>query len=216
MKIRTWLVPLIAPPLLAAIMCLSGYAAAGVERSAESGGVMQTVETNIRQAVAQVDATGESLKELLKPDQADLKKAYDIYAANVAKLDNMAMPLDKHINQINSLGKDYFSEWEKRGDEYTDPGIRALSERRRADLGALYARIPRAGVGVMSALHAYMSYIIETRTYLSHELTPAGIEAITPVALKALKEGGDFQDGLKRVLTAMERAKAGMASAKGE
>jgi hypothetical protein len=124
-------------------------------------------------------------------------------------MDTIAMPLDNQINQINTLGKDYFAEWEKQGGKYTNPQIAGLSEQSRANLSALYARIPQESVGVMSALHAYMSYIIETRTYLSRGLTPKRIEAITPVVRKAIKEGNDFRDGLKRVLTAMERVKAG-------
>jgi hypothetical protein len=209
MKIITRFVPITVVLLLSVITIISGCATIWLERAAVTTCKLETVEENIRQAVMQIDATEASLLQLIRPDQADLKNVYAVYAANVARMDTIATPLDQQINQINTLGKDYFAEWAREGDKYTNPQIAALSEQRRADLSALYARIPQANVGVMSTLHAYMSYIIETRMYLSRNLTPGGIEAITPVVRKAVKEGNDFKAGLKRVLTALEQVKAG-------
>ena len=209
MKIKTRFAPIIAALLLVVITIICGCATIGMKRAAATTCKMETVEENIRQAIGQIDATAASMKELVRPDQSDLKNAYAVYAANVDRMDTIAMPLDHRINQINILGKDYFAEWEKEGDKYTNPQVAGLSEQRRADLSALYARISQANVGVMSSLHAYMSFIIETRMYLSRELTTKRIEAIEPVVRKAVKEGNDFKEGLGRLLTAMEQVKAG-------
>lgn len=203
-KIRC--VPLIATLLLAASISLSGCAATG--RSAAPGSTIHTVETSIRQGIVQVDATSASLHELIKPDQADLQHAYNVYAANVAQMDTLATQLDTHSNRINALGKEYFSEWKKREDISADPQIQGRGAQGHAELAELYDLIPQANVGVGSALHAYMSYILETQMYLARHLTPKGIAAITPVARKGIKGGDDFKEALTHVLSAMEQVNA--------
>jgi len=211
MKLRTQRVAIIATLLLGAITCLGGCATTGMERAAKTTNKVQTVEGDIQQAVVQVDTTKASLQELIKPDQVDVKKAYDAYAANVARMETIGKQLDKHTDQMNSLGKDYFAEWEKQGDKYSNPQIRELSEQRRAELSQVYAQIPQASVGVKGALRSYMTDIKEIQKYLSNDLTPKGIETITPVAQQAIKDGDNLKDAVKPVLSAMDRAKAEMA-----
>ena len=211
MKLRTQLAAIVATLLLGAITCMGGCATTGMERSAKTTSKVQTVEGDIQQAIAQVDTTGASLQELIKPDQADVKKAYDAYAANVAKMESIGKQLDKHTDQMNAQGKDYFAEWEKQGNNYTNPQIREVSEQRRAELSEVYAQIPRASAGVKGSLHSYMTDIKEIQKYLSNDLTPKGIDAITPVAQQAIKDGDNLKDAVKPVLSAMDRAKAEMA-----
>jgi hypothetical protein len=62
MKFKVKLILIIATLLMEAITCLSGYATTGMERAAKATGKMQTMEENIRQAIAQVEITGGSLK----------------------------------------------------------------------------------------------------------------------------------------------------------
>ena len=65
--------------LLGAITCMTGCATTGMERSTKTTNSMQTVEGDYKQASVQIDATKASLEELIKPDQTDMKKAFDAY-----------------------------------------------------------------------------------------------------------------------------------------
>jgi hypothetical protein len=97
------------------------------------------------------------------------------------------------------------------GNTYTNPQIQALSEQRRADLSEIFAKIAQAGVGVKGALKAYVSDIEQIRTYLSTDLTPKGIEAITPTVRKAIDDGAYLKDAVKPVLDAIADARAELA-----
>jgi len=171
---------------------------------------MQTVETDIRESVLQVDATGASLEDLIKPGQVDVKLAFDKYSDNVVKMEKMGNQLMKHTDEMSVQRSEYFTEWEKRGDTYTNPQIRELSEQRRADLGKIFDEIPEARVGIKGALQAYLSDIKEIQNYLSNDLTPNGIGAITPIAQKAITDGDNLKEAIKPVLSALERARAEM------
>ena len=61
------------------------------------------------------------------------------------------------------------------------------------------------------AYPVYLSDIKKIQTDLSNDLTPKGIEAITPVARKAVKDGDRLKDAVKPVISAIDRTKAELA-----
>lgn len=211
MKIKTKPAVLFTTLLLGAITFMGGCATTGMERAASTSTSMHTVESDIRQASVQVDATGASLNELIKPDQPKVKNAFGKYSDNVAKMEQMGKRLLKHTDEMSARGKDYFEEWDKQGDSYTNPQIRELSEQRRADLAEIYMQIPASSVGVKGAFSAYLSDIKEIQKYLSNDLTPKGIEAITPIAQKAVSDGQLLKEAVMPVLSAITRARAELA-----
>jgi hypothetical protein len=197
--------------LLVAITSLGGCATTSLQRSETAGTNMAVVEQDIKQAVIQANVTGAALEDLVTPGQSDLKKAFEKYSANVDRMEEMGKRLFKHADKMNAHGKEYFEEWRKQGDTYTNPEIQALSEQRRADLNAFFLKISEASVGVNGAFKAYMSDITQIRTYLSSELTPKGVEAIAPVARKAIKDGDTLKDTVNQVLSALGSARAELA-----
>lgn len=212
MRTKTQYIQIIIALLLAAIVNLGGCASTNeIGRSGKPNAEIRTVELNIQQTIAQVESTEESLQELMSLGQVDLKRAYDSYAANVAQMDTLAAQLDNHSNRINSAGKDYFAVWERQGGIYTNPDIKGLNEERRSALSEIFAQIPQANVGVGSALHAYMSYILETQMYLSRHITHKGIETIAPVAQKGIRNGEELIEELNAVLAVVDQVNVEMA-----
>lgn len=191
-----------------AILVMVACASTGMERSAKSTTSMQTVDSDIKEALLQVDATNASLEELIRPGQLDAAKAIDNYSGHVAKMENKGGLLVKHIDEMSARRLDYFKEWEKEGNTFANPEIRELSEQRRADLSAIFAEIPAASVGIKGALRTYLSDIKEIEQFLSNDLTVKGFEAITPTAQKAVNDGAELKETVKPVVAAIERARA--------
>jgi len=203
--------PLIAAVLLGIVTYIIACATTGMQRSERTGATMKTVEQDFRQAIAQVDATRASLEDLIRPGQADVKKAFKQYSSSVNKMEDLGKRLFEHADKMSAQGKEYFEEWQKDGNTYKNPEIRALSEQRHADLSAVFAKVPEASVGVKGAFQAYMSDIREIQTYLSNDLTPKGVEAITPTARKAMKDGDNLKESVAPVLSAIGTARAEFA-----
>jgi hypothetical protein len=211
MKLRTRYGAIIASLLLGAFTALSGCATTGMQRSEKTGTTMKTVEHDIKLAVAQVDVTAASLDELVRPGQSDAKKAFKKYSANVDKMEDLGQTLFKHADKMSAQGKNYFDEWRTEGDRYQNPEIQALSEQRRAELSAVYVKISESSVGVKGSFKAYLSDIKEIQTYLSNDLTPKGVDTITPTAQKAVTDGDRLKEAVKPVLTAIDGVRAEMA-----
>jgi Protein of unknown function (DUF2959) len=208
MKLRFPTTVFFTTVLLGAITCLTGCATTGMDRATKTTNSMQTVEGDYKQASVQIDVTRASMEDLVKPDQPNMKKAYDAYAENVKKMEKLGKRLDTHTEKMTSRGNEYFAEWEG---SYTNPEIRELSERRRIEMRAVYAQIPEASIGVKGALKSYLTDIGEIQKYLSNDLTPQGINAIRPVAQRAVQDGDNLKETIKPVLTAIDRVKYEMA-----
>jgi len=193
--------------LLVAITGLTGCATTSMDRATKTTNSMQAVEGDYRKASVQIDATRASLEDLIRPGQADLKKAYGAYAEDVEKMEKLGKQLTLHTEQMRTRGNDYFAEWES---SYTSPEIRELSERRRNEMRDIYAKIPEASIGVSGSLTSYMTDIKDIQTYLSNDLTPQGIESIRPIAQKAVTDGENLKETVKPVLAAIDRVKTEM------
>lgn len=202
--------PLVAP-LLGFLLLLPGCATTGSGRAEKTTAKMEVVESEIRQAVVQIDATGGSLEKLITPGLSDTKGAFETYSKNVVRMEHLGEKLTKHTAEMSSRGKDYFAEWEKQGNTYTNPRIRELSEQRRADLNTIYRKISESSIGVKGWFIAYMRDIKEIQLFLSTDLTDKGIAAITPVARKAINDGTILKNGVLPVLSALDEAKGEMA-----
>jgi hypothetical protein len=215
MRQGTKLLVLFASLSLAAGFSLTGCATTGTERATKATNTMQTVETDYKRVSLQVDATNASLQELVNPDQSDMKRALDTYKTNVVKMEKLGKQLDKHTADMSAQGQNYFAEWEKQGNTYTNPQIRQLSEERRLKLREVFAQIPEASIGVKGSLHSYLVDIREILTYLSTDLTPKGVQSISSVAQKAMQDGEDLKTSVRPVLAAIDRVKAAMEQGAG-
>ena len=197
--------------ITATVFLIQGCASTGIDRSQRARTTMQTMDNDIKLVSIQLDATGASLDELMKPGHMDVKKAFDMYSDNVSTIEKMEANFSKHANEMKTRGKEYFEEWGKDGDAYKNPEIQALSVQRRSELGEIYGRIAENSVGVKDAFKTYVSDVKEVQTYLSNDLTTKGINAIEPVSRKVVYDGDNLKYAIKNVQTAIDRARTEMA-----
>jgi len=210
MTFRIKSVSLLVILLIGLLPFLSGCATTGSGRAEKATAKMEIVDNELRESLVQIDATGLSLENLIKPGQADTKAAFETYSDNVVKMERLGEKLIKHADEMSARGEDYFDEWKKQGNTYTNPQIRQLSDQRRADLNAVFRNIAESSVGVKGAFSAYMSDIKEIQSFLSTDLTDKGIESITPVAQQAIRDGSSLKNAVIPVLSALEAARKEM------
>ena len=208
MKLRNNSLTFFTMLLLGTAPFLGGCATTGMDRSVKTSNSIQEVDSEIRNMIVQSDVTAASLDYLVKAEQPDLKKSFDTYSDNLAKLDSDGKQLLKRVEEMKARKTEYFAEWEKQGDAYINPQIRALSEERRKKLAESYARVHTAGEGITGAYHVYLTDLKEIQMYLSTDLTPKGVKAITPVVDKTFQDLDVLKTSLEPVLSALDEIKA--------
>ena len=208
MKPRNHSLAFVTMLLLGTAAFLGGCATTGMDRSVKTSNSIQEVDGDIRKIMVQIDITAMSLDSLVKAGQPNLKKSFDTYSSDITKLDSQGKRVLKHVEEMKSRSTEYFAEWEKQGNTYTNPKIRELSEERRSKLAEIYARVPKAGVGMKGAYLAYLTDLKEIQLYLSNDLTPQGIESIAPVAGITVRHLDVLRTSLKPVISALDEIKA--------
>jgi Protein of unknown function (DUF2959) len=208
MEIRKNILTLFATLLLGTFAFMSGCATTGMDRSVKASNSIQDVDKEIRKLIVQIDVTNISLDTLMNSSTPDLKKNFDGYSDNVNKLDKQGKLEMKRMDEMKLRSKEYFAEWEKQGNAYTNSEIRELSEERRNELAAIYAQVPEAAVGVRGALFDYVKDLKEIQMYLSNDLTPKGIETITPVVAKTKVHMETLKTSFRPVIKALDEIKS--------
>lgn len=189
---------------------MAGCATTGKERSTKAQTSMTEMDGNIKLLLVQLDATEASLRKLVKPDNSDVEKAFQLYSANVSKMDQLERNFTRHIDEMNARGKDYFEEWQKEGDKYKNPRIQQLSEQRRLELSRIYGDIATNSIGVKGRLNSYVTDLKEIQKYLSNDFTPKGIQAIAPLTREVTSKSSGLTSDIKDIQAAVNRANAAM------
>jgi Protein of unknown function (DUF2959) len=214
MKLRNHSLAFFTMLLLGTAAFLGGCATTGMNRSVKTSNSIQEVDSEIRKIIVQIDVTGTALDSLVKAENANLKKSFNTYSDNLAKLDSEGKRVIKRMEEMKSRSTEYFAEWEKQGDTFTNPQIRELSDQRRNKLAEIYARVPAANTGIKGAYLDYLTDLKEIQMYLSNDLTPKGVEAIAPIAKKTVQDRDALTTSLKPVISALDEIKAELYSGK--
>jgi hypothetical protein len=199
--------------LLAGIAGLAACSTTGLERSDRATTTMDTFSNDIDVSLGQVKAVDESLSQLTRPGQTDVQGAFKTYTNDVAKLKTHGDRWTNNADDMNKRGRQYFAEWAKDDKNYANPRIQAVSEQRRAELGAVYDEIIAASQGVKEAMAAYISDHDEVQTFLSNDLTTKGVEAISPLVHQIRRDGRRLNAAMTRVQAAIANAQAEMVRA---
>jgi len=214
MKLRRHSLAIITTLMLATASFLGGCATTGQDRSVKTSNSIRDVDKEIRKFIVQLDDTSASLDNLVRPGQSDLKKTFKTYSNKLENLDSEGKRLIKRIDEMKAHSKEYFAEWEKQGDTFTNADIRELSDQRRVKLAEIYAQVPAAAVGIKGSYNEYLTELKEIQKYLSNDLTAEGIVGVTPIANKSVQNLGALKADFKPVLTALDEINAELYSGK--
>lgn len=200
--------------VIATSILMGGCATTGMDRSVKASNSIKDVDIEIRKMMVQIDVTAASLQAVITPGQSNLKKPFDKYSDDLANLDKEGKKVIKRTEEMKKNSKEYFGEWEKQGDAFTNPDIRELSVERRNKLAEIYARVPAAADGIKGTYNAYLIDLKEIQKFLSTDLTPKGVEGITPVANKSVQDLDLLKASLRPVIIALDEIKAELYSGK--
>jgi seryl-tRNA synthetase len=214
MKFRNHSLAICTMLLLGTASFIGGCATTGMDRSVKASNSIKDVDTEIRKMIVQIDVTASSLDSLVVAGNQNLKKSFNTYSDNLDKLESEGKKLIKRTDEMKSKNKEYFSEWEKEGEAFTNAEIRELSAERRTKLAEIYAKVPAASAGIKGTYQAYLTDLKEIQRYLSTDLTPNGVEGIVPIAKKSVENMAALKESFKPVLEAMDEIKSELYSGK--
>jgi uncharacterized phage infection (PIP) family protein YhgE len=194
------LLPLIA---FVAAAALQSCASSGHDQATETASKMTDLRTAVvmtKEAIVPVSA---SLTDLLK-DNTDAKSAYDRFVKSSDALVDATKKTQTVLGDIRAQGSAYFAEWEKQNAAITDPGIKKASDERRADLSKKLDGLTKEMSDVAATYPPYLQRIKDARTFLSNDLTKAGIKSMDSTISHLINEGGEVSKALDGVIKELD------------
>jgi outer membrane murein-binding lipoprotein Lpp len=184
-------------------MLIAGCVSTGMDRSIKASNSIRDVDAEVGGLNVRIDFVATSLDTLLKSGQADLKKNFDAFSSDIPPLEKQGALVLKREEEMNKASKEYFSEWQKQGTNYTNPQIRKLSDERRVKLAKIYDKVLAGNEGIKVAYYSYLSDLKEIQSFLNTDLTPSGVASIEPIAQKTVAHLYELRKSLNPMIAAL-------------
>ena len=185
----------------------AGCATTGFDRSTNIAETMAKQVEGMRQAKPQVDAMLASLEGLTRA-QGDMRPAFKQFSETLNDTEKTAAQARKSQQTIREKEAEYFAEWQRQATEIANPQIKAATQARQAEVKSTLASLSQTGKAAGDAYNPFISNMKDIRTYLSNDLTPAGVKRLEPTIEKARRDGATLQKALDDFNRASERVQA--------
>ena len=199
---------------LVALALLSGCKSTGAEKVDQTSTRLDQFRTGVETLKGQVTGTADALAQVVATAATDPKPAFKEFSKQVDLVSSSTTKARTNLDKAQSEGAKLFEEWTKRLDTITDPDIRQASEKRRDDLKKALSSVAEEANPALTSLEAYVATTKDLHTYLSQDLTPAGIESIAGKSKDLGKSAKSIAEDLDDVIEAASKVASQFATAK--
>ena len=210
MKTRHVQFTVLAAMAMAAL--INGCASSGYEKGNETAANIQAAGNLIGALPGQIDATLESLNNLIQKPQTDLRPQHELFAANVAKLESSAKEVADARKSMAERQKEFFARWDEQLAQLQNEDIKARSQSRKDEVMRKMTAIKLNYTEAETAFKPFMSSLKDMEKYLSVDLTPGGIAAMKDSAAKATQEAAPLKESIAKVAEAFKELGVSMSS----
>src|SRR5688572_7593607 len=199
---------------LIGLALLAGCKSTGADKVDQTSTRLEQFKTAVGSLKGQLGSTADSLANVVESGASDPKPAYKEYNKQVGAISSSVAKARGHLEKAQTEGARLFEEWNKRLETITDADIRASSEKRRNDLQAALAGVAEKTAPAMAGLDSFVASAKDLDTYLSQDLTPAGIDAISGKSKDLSKLAQSTSEDLDDVIEEVAEVAAKFATAK--
>jgi hypothetical protein len=193
---------ILLPALLLNSACQASSGSAKAESTAMSmDGLQKAIET----LKAKVNAAAGSLANVVEKGAVDPKGPFEQYKRDVEAVEDGLSKAESNLKTIRSQGAKYFAEWEKQAATIHDEDLKKTAQERRTRLSKAIDDVGTAMDAAREEIKPFVSSIQDVQTYLSNDLTPAGIESIEGKSKQITKSADSIGDKLDDVYKALQK-----------
>jgi outer membrane murein-binding lipoprotein Lpp len=173
---------------LAATLLLAGCASTGYDKGNITAANIQATSDRIAALPGQLDETVTSLNNLVSSPQPDLRPQYQQFAANVDTVEATSKSIAADRQAMGEKGKDYLAAWDQQIAQIQNPDIKAVAQGRRDQVTQQLVTVKKSYVVACDAFKPFLSDMKDVQSYLSVDLTTAGLTAVQPQVAKANRD----------------------------
>jgi len=198
-----------------AMTMLSGCGTtSGYKQADKTGAGIAEFRDEIVKGKTAIDATMKSLSDVAASANTDPRSAFAQFSKDVSNLESTAATVRKRAQSMRDQGQAYFTQWEKELAEVKDPEIRALAVQRKAKLQETFESVRKYSDPLKAQFEPWMSNLKDLQTYLSNDLTIAGVEAAKSLFAKTSSGGQEVQKSMDALIGELNTIAATITPAK--
>jgi len=203
--------------LLAAVgvaALVSGCASTGYQKADKTGASIADFHNEVVNVKKAVDGTMTLLSQITETAATDPRKAFNAFAKSVDKVEDARAKAAKRAADVKAAGAQYFKQWEAQLSAVSSPEIRKLAEERKAKLNQIFGGLGPKLEKAKGDFDPFLADIKDLRTFLSQDLTVAGVDAARPIITKTREHGISLQASLDELIAEMNSISAQLTPAK--
>jgi DUF2959 family protein len=175
--------------------------AKAVEKMSEFRAGLEGISNQIDVTLGALTKVADTAASDPRPAFTEFCKAHDTMAGMIKDIRSEAQDLQKNSQKL-------FDAWQKQMGTMTNPDIKAKAEERKAALMGFFDKVKASMQAGKDAGGPFASDLKDIRTYLTNDLTPAGINMMKDTIAKANTNGGTVKSSIGEVLAAVDAFKA--------
>jgi len=183
------------------------------ERSAKAVAGLRETRDELAASRAQIDKTQAAL-DRLQSAQGDLAWSYNAYKDEVKATEDRAKSAATQAMDMQARGSEYQAKWAQEVSQVSDPTLRATAQQRAAKVQGRYVMISAKAQTAQAAYQPYIRDLKDVQTFLSMDLTPAGIQTAGPVFQKARTDGQVLRQKIDDLSAELDSVASQLAPAK--
>ena len=178
---------------------------AGFKQGAKTAARMDDAQTELLAAESQTEATTTALNEFGKQEGIDLPTQFKEFGKAIDSMESQFGRARKSVTKVNEQGNKFFLEWDNEIALITNEDIRQRMETRKTNLLGSFSRIDASMQQAEAAYGTFMSDLRDVERFLSIDLTPGGIAAVSDTIQKTNADSATLQKQIEAVIEELAR-----------
>lgn len=168
---------------IAVAVWVAGCASTPVERKDAASSSLVELRDSMVATRAQIGKTLSSLNGLTLASPDQLGTAYQAYAKDADKIAQQAVTVDKESRQMRQRSDEWLAGWQKSQTDVSNPELRALSEKRRAQALERFQNIDGSFAAAREAFTPFIANLQDIKKVVGNDLTPNSVAAVSGTAV---------------------------------
>jgi hypothetical protein len=177
---------LFAPAMV--VVLATGCTAKGYELSETAALSTRRLKDSIATFQTRSDAAIAALDALAAEPVADLPGRFAKFTTEVNAVGSASQLLKRSVGQMRGSAEARFRAWDAENRTFTSADVRAVSEKRRAEVQEAYDKASSANDGGVEQAAAFSNDLANLRKLLSLDLSKAGIDSVSDLAKTVRKD----------------------------
>lgn len=186
-----------------AVLVAGCASSSGYKQADKTGAGIADFRDEVVNVKKAVDGTMALLNQTTETAATDPRKAFNAFAKSVDQVEKSREKAAKRAADVKAAGQAYFKQWETELANIANPDIRALAEQRKAKLNEIFSKVGPLLETAKADFDPFLADLKDLRTFLSQDLTIAGVDAAKDIIKKTREHGVELQKSLDDLIAEM-------------